>query len=147
MLFAVVVVVGTRRGSSLSELYKPTHCLCCWHSIFNTFLKKLSHALPQRAPVDSIQIGNNSIPLASSQATLYLVYFPVLAISAARPGLRAAESDKGADAASTGIGHVIHLLVRRTTGLLTSGRALVVLWVGHSETFCYFYSGFDTTAV
>jgi hypothetical protein len=37
---------------------------------FNTFLKKSSHALPQRAPVDSIQIGNNSSPLAL-HAALY----------------------------------------------------------------------------
>jgi hypothetical protein len=41
-------------------------------------LKKSSHALPQRAPVDSIQIGSNSSPLAS-HAALYLVSFPDLA--------------------------------------------------------------------
>jgi hypothetical protein len=32
------------------------------------------HNMPQRAPVDSIQIGNNSSPLAS-HAALYLVSF------------------------------------------------------------------------
>jgi hypothetical protein len=53
-------------------------------------LKKSSHHdLPQR-PVDSIQIDNNSSPLAS-QAALYLVSFPFLTISAARPGLHAAQ--------------------------------------------------------
>jgi hypothetical protein len=84
---------------------------------FNTFLKKSSHALPQQAPVDSKQIGNNSSALAS-QAALYLVSFPILVTSAARPVFRALVRDKGADAA-TGIGHVMH--TSATTGLLKSG--------------------------
>jgi hypothetical protein len=89
------------------------------------FLKKSSHALPQRPPVDSKQIGNNSSPLAS-HAALYLVFYTVPAITAARPGLRAAESDKGTDAA-TGVGHVVADVIHTsattttTTGLLKSG--------------------------
>jgi hypothetical protein len=85
---------------------------------FNTFLKKLSHALPQRPPVDSIQIGNNSSPLAS-HAVLYLVPPPFLVISAARPGFRALVRDKGEEDAATGIGHIMH--TSATTGWLKSG--------------------------
>jgi hypothetical protein len=70
--------------------------------------------LPQRSPVDSIQFDNNS-SILSSQAALYLVSFPFLAISAARPGLRAEEKGKGVGDAATGIGHVMHTSATATT--------------------------------
>jgi hypothetical protein len=59
-----------------------------------------------RPPININNVNASSAWGSLSQAALYLVSFPVLTVSAARPGFRVAVSDKSADA-SARIGHVV----------------------------------------